>query len=554
VAGYKVCYPLMALSAVERWFSVTWQPGTVPVSPVFDSPDRVFKSGGHVMGIWSPAVGEARFESELVVYGGVRLDARKTYTCSATVCGGRGAAVTEAVGDYVARSGLPGLPRFASGFDDAVKLLAAGWLDSAARQGTLWRHAVWGDSFPPARAEDVPAYLLWLASNGADPVMNARLRETARAAITNLPAGCFGVAGISHVKRPTGALLYGHLEGLVKQAGPHASQIAKRLASGRARYTPGKVDYASTLGSEDCNGYTAMSAEEMLLNASLTGDEASIASSLAALDQMSMNYAGQVPRGAQPWEMPLHTPDIVASARLVRCYVLGYLLSGKAEHLEQARYWAWTGVSMIYLAQPTSGAIGLFATIGVIGATNWQAPNWVGQPVQWCGLVYRSALEDLARVDDAQRDVWRTLARGMTIAGLQMCFPLDDAKGRVGLLPDYFLLQPQVSDGPAINPGTLQAHLAEAYDKTPMYTVTRLACGSLAHVPGEVRQEKGAADALKLTVTAWPQEAYRVLITRAGRAPSAVRWNGMAVTPQYLSDARVIIVPLKGSGTLDLEL
>jgi len=271
---------------------------------------------------------------------------------------------------------------------------------------------------------------------------------------------------------------------------------------------------------------------------------------LAVLDKMSSNYGGQVPRGAQPWEMPLHTPDIVASARLARCYVMGYLLSGKPAYLEQARYWSWTGVTMVYLTPPTEGAVGNYATIGVIGATNWQAPNWIGQPVQWCGLVYRSALEDLARVDETQRGTWQTLARGITLAGLQMCFPIGDEKGRGGLLPDYFLLRQQMSDGPAINPGTVQANLAEAYGKTPMYTVTRLDSGSLVHVPGEMRQEKSGDGGTRLAITAWPESEYRVLITRADRAPDAMTWNDRAVVPQHVADARALIVTLKGSGTL----
>ena len=549
--AYKVCYPLMALAAGGRWLSVAWRSDAIPVSPLFDSPDRVFNSGGHVLGVWSPAVGAARFESEFALYGGVRLEAGKTYGCSVTVCGGQGDAVTAASADYVARAGLPPVPRYAGGFDGAVRLLSAGWLDSDARQGNLWRHAVWGKAFPPARAEDVPAYLLWLSAYAPDAALKARLAEAARAAVADLPAGCFGVGGISHVKRPVGALLYGDLEGLVRQAGPRAAQLARQLADGVSRYAPGKADYASTLGSDHCNGFTALSAEELLLSASLTGDEGAIQAALAVLDKMTANYAGQVPRGAQPWEMPLHTPDIVASARLVRCYVLGYLLSGKAGYLAQARYWAWTGVTMIYLSPPTAGEVGLYATIGVMGATHWQAPNWIGQPVQWCGLVYRSALEDLARVDEAQRGVWQTLARGVTVAGLQMCFPVGDKEGRGGLLPDYFLLREQKSDGPAINPGTLQAHLAEAYGKTPMYTVTRLANGSLAHVPGEVRQEKSNSGTSRLKITAWPEGEYRVLLTRVDKPEGRMTWNGTALTPQTLAVSRAVIVTLKGNGALE---
>jgi len=553
VDAYKVCYPMMALTAEGLWFSVVWQAGEVPVSPLFDSPDRVFHSGGHVFGVWSPAVGDARFEGELVVYGGVKLAANKKYACSSTVCGGKGRAVTEAVGSYVARTGLPPPPRYANGFDDAVRLLASGWLDSASRQGNLWRHAVWGTHFPPQPAEDPPAYMLWLAANTAEAALKARLRETAQAVIASLPKGATGINGVSHVKRPTGALLYGDLEGAVNQARVRAAQLAAQLAQGEARYKPGKVDYASTLGGDACNGFTSLSAEEMLSDASLVGDETVVAAALAALDKMTERYDGQVPRGAQPWEMPLHTPDIIASARLVRCYVLGYLLSGRQEYLEHARYWAWTGVTMVYLTQPTQGPVGLYATIGVIGATNWQAPNWIGQPVQWCGLVYRSALEDLARVDAAQRGTWQTLARGITVTGLQMCFPLGDSEQRGGLLPDYFLLKPQVSEGPAINPGTVQEDLAEAYGKTPMVTATRLTNGSLVHAPGEVLQGQTAEGTVKLSVTAWPENEYRILITRVRRAPAKALWNGTAVAPQFLNGARTLIVTLRGSGTLDLS-
>jgi len=93
-----------------------------------------------------------------------------------------------------------------------------------------------------------------------------------------------------------------------------------------------------------------------------------------------------VPRGAQTWEVPLHTPDILASAHLVRCYLYAYQLTGDADLLEQARYWAWTGVPFVYLEQPVPGDVGLYATIPVFGATQWVA-SWLGKPVQWCGLV-----------------------------------------------------------------------------------------------------------------------------------------------------------------------
>ena len=40
---------------------------------------------------------------------------------------------------------------------------------------------------------------------------------------------------------------------------------------------------------------------------------------------------------------------------------------------------------------------------------------------------------------------------------------------RQGLLPDYYLLRPQISYGPAINPGTVQADAIRFFNKPALY-------------------------------------------------------------------------------------
>ena len=558
VDSYKICYPMATLVADGQWFSMRWRTDkTYPRSLLFDSPDRVFNSGGHVMGLWAPAVGGVREENGFSLYGGVTLKDRG-YFGGVTLTGGKGDTVVEPLKDYLRRGVLlrnEDNLKAAPDFDETVRLLASGWLDSKGRVGTQFRHAVAPNNFPPQPAQDPPAYMLWLASQTPDEALKKRLTATAQDIIASLPKEATGVDGVSHVQRPTGALLYGNLDLLAQRAAPRARQIAARLADGTATYTsaPGTINYASTLGATHCNGFTAIPAEEMLAHATLTGDEDAIRAALAVLDKMTGHYAGTVPRGAQPWEMPLHTPDILASARLVRCYVLGYLLSGNEAYLEQARYWAWTGLTMVYLEPPVEGEekVGLYATIGVIGATEWNLPNWIGQPVQWCGLVYRSALDDLARVDAPHRRLWEQIAKGITMAGVQMMFPIDDPEGRGGLLPDYWLLKQQVGEGPAINPGTLQAGLAEAYGKTPLYTATRLADGSLVHLPGDARQAT-AEGVLKLQITTWAEGDYRALLTRVSRPPSSVKWNGAPIESRFLANEKVLILPLNGSGTLEM--
>jgi hypothetical protein len=557
VERYKLCYPLMAINADDRWLALNWREPTPELSTVFDSPDRIFNSGGHLLGLWSPAVGEDRLQGETEVYGTMRLEGGRTYTVQAAIIGGSGGTAVDVMIDYVQRHGLPELPEFAPGFDGAVELLAYGWLKSAARDGLRWRHAVWGDRFKPSLAPDVPAYMLWLAANIEEATLKKELQKTAERVIAQLSAGHPGVGGVSHIKLPLGALLYGDLEAHIRKAADRVRQSAATLAANNGyaiyRQAKDKPDYAETLDRAHCNGFTAITAEKMLQDATLTGERDAIAAALRALDRMTKLYAGGVPRGAQPWEMPLHTPDIMASAHLTRCYVLGYLLSGRAEYLEQARYWAWSGLSMIYLAPPVDGAVGLYATIAVMGATNWVAPNWIGQPVQWCGLVYRSALEELARIDDQLGDTWRRIARGITITGLQMTFPIDDPDNLGGLLPDYFLLKQQKRDGPAINPGTVQANLAEVYGKTPMYTLTRLSNGMLIHAPGEVTENGDADGTITLKIDAWPKTEYKVLVTGIHAAPGKVRWNSSRdVRMNYLTNAKALIVYLSGDGVLSV--
>ena len=568
VDDYKLCYPMTALAADGRWFSMRWTRWYPQVSLLFDSPDRVFNSGGHVMGLWSPAVGVAREENAFALYGGLTLEAGRHYNFTVTLDGGTGDTIAESLAYCIQlRSNVPAVMQLKPDFDETVRLLAAGWLDSKGRVGTQFRHAVWGGSFPAQPAQDPPAYMLWLAGQTKDEALKKRLKETAQEFIATYPKDATGVDGVSHVRQPTGAFLYGNLDLLVQRAAPKAKQLAERLADGTATYRPAKdkPDYGSTLGATHCNGFTAISAEEMLSNATLTGNEEAIRAALAVLDKMTEHYAGTVPRGAQPWEMPLHTPDILASARLIRCYVLGYLLSGNKAYLEQAHYWAWTGMAMVYLTPPVEGKVGLYATIGVIGATNWEAPNWVGQPVQWCGLVYRSALNDLARIGDhIDCHLWEEVACGITMAGVQMCFPLDDPQGRCGLLPDFYLLKEQVSDGPAINPGTLQAGLAEAFRKTPLYTVMRIEDGSLFHLPGEAEtrislMERSSKmwppippNTVILHVTTWVEGEYRALLTRVTRPPSSVKWNGKPIEGRFLADANALIVTLNGNGELEI--
>jgi hypothetical protein len=196
---------------------------------------------------------------------------------------------------------------------------------------------------------------------------------------------------------------------------------------------------------DTASGYCAARAIQLLDFARLTGDTASLQAGIKSLDFMKHF---RDPRGAQTWECPLHTPDILASAYLVHAFVRGYELTGNTHYLDSARAWAITGLPFVYQwsNEPTMA----YATIAVFGATHWRAPNWMGMPVQWCGYVYADALAMLAPLDHTMD--WKRIATGILTTAEQMQYPSGEF---AGCEPDSFQLASQKRNGPAINPCAL---------------------------------------------------------------------------------------------------
>ncbi len=561
-AAHKFCYPLMALADSSSWFAFEWdmawpcvprgrrraERSPIPAfAPVFDTPDRQFKSGGHLFALWAPGVGAARRESD------TRLFASEPFTSGAveaTLSAGAGGDVTDALAARYPLGRLPPTPALEAG--KACDVLARGWLDSGIREGASGcRHAL-GERWYPGRAADVPALMLWLASATPDAARAADLTAAANEMIAALPANSAerkGLGGgVSHVRRPAAPLVFGDPIAYAISAGGTAKSLARQLASGKRIWrkpADGKPDYGETLGSDHCNGYTSMTVSGMLGGALWTGDEGLIAETLAVLDKFTEIYGNDVPRGAQPWEMPLHTPDIVASGNIVNCYVRGYLLSGNPRYLERARYWARTGMTMIYFVDPPTDvpdAIGRYATIGVIGATNWAAPNWIGLPVQWCGLVYAAALADLAEIetDTGLAALWRHLAKGITASGVDQSFLPSDGE-KVGLLPDSFALVQQVRRDPPINPGTVQENVSN-FIGLPYYRVIRAVPGgkTLVHVPGCVTAKEPKSNELaRVEIAAWPKAQYKAFFSRVQK-PAAVKSDGQPVPFKFSGNVMTV--------------
>jgi hypothetical protein len=545
----KVTLRLMALAAQDRYIGLVWQPDA-NLSAVFDSPDRLFGSGGHLMGMIFPGSdGQNRVEGSLIPYWPGLVRSNEPVVLRAVIIGGRAQSVVPAVQHYVALCGLPPLPASAPAAADYFNLAAHGWLDSQIRTNGLFRHAYW-PGFSAQPAADACVWIRWLAGKVSDADLQTRLVSTASLGIQQVPGEQnLNNYQIAHVQYPLPALLYNAAVVNADSALVNARNLLSRFQpDGTVLYqpTPRGTDYGKTHYAPDANGLIATCLEALLENAAFAGDRRLLDTGLGYLRALG-KFRNTVPRGAQTWEVPLHTPDILASAKLLRCYTLGYELTGDTDFLDQARYWAWTGVPFIYLAPPTGGAVGIYATIPVFGASDWVA-SWFGVPVQWCGLAYADALNRFLKYDPG--GPWRQLADGIAASGIQQSWPLEDTE-RVGLLPDSYQLRPQIRSGPAINPGTVESAAVRYYRQPTVYDFHAFPWhGLLVHAAGELGAITESSDGLGFTVTNWSSAQASVLVNGFTNQPR-VRLDGREIQlvfpHEYQASTGRLVLRLQGT-------
>jgi hypothetical protein len=552
----KITVPLMAIQNGGLYVGLAWKMDP-QVTALFDSPDRIYRSGGHVMGLLFPGSdGSNREEGRLLPYQGQRLGASRVFQASASILGGRGESVVPAVRQYVQTHPLPDAPPVGAGLQSYVRLAAHGWLDSKIRVGNRYRHAYWPgiSGFAPTPAADAALFMEWLARRTADRALASRLLAASEAAILEVPLAQRHAAGVSHVRYPSPALAFGATEQAVQSVAAEARSLLQRFEPDGVilyRPTPGELDYGRTHFAKHANGLTAPVVEALLKDAALCGDPELIRQALgklAALDR----YRNEAPRGAQTWEVPLHTPDILASAHLVSAYLIGYELTGRSDLLEKARYWAWTGVPFVYLTPPSPGRVGLYATVPVFGATQWTG-SWFGLPVQWCGLVYADALYRLARYDGA--GPWKRLADGIAASGIQQSWPASDAD-LGGLLPDSFAPATQTRNPVAINPGTVQACAIRLFGGPMLYDFRRLrASGLIVHAPAGIAVLSDTRTKAAFVVQGWLGSPYDVLVNRVGPHPKVTidgKPADLAGDSRYDAGAQRLILRVQGKPRIEI--
>gem|GEM_PF-1961370 len=185
------------------------------------------------------------------------------------------------------------------------------------------------------------------------------------------------------------------------------------------------------------------------------GDTEYLEAGLKGLEYVRKNF--KRPEGAQVWEIPLHAPDILPAGMLPECFILAYRATGDKSYLDDAVFWARTGISFVYLWNAHDRDVMAYATIPIYGSSFYLG-TWNGVPVQWCGMWYARGILYLSRYDNSRP--WREIGEGITRCCMQQqVYYGDPKKSRWFCYPDVWNVTANWYGGADISPGDITRNI-----------------------------------------------------------------------------------------------
>jgi hypothetical protein len=420
-------------------------------SPRFSSPNFDEGKLNHRMALFLPSTPDFVAENKDEAKAPFHIAEGKSIHLDATIIVDEGPVLTVLRDWLRQRSGLPKPTQPARLFQQELDLCRTGFLK------TMWNEKAqgWSHCIGWAPGIDAPGFcsLLWMdsqLSTNAEgrAASKARVDFAAEKMMKDYGAGIFLSQNRCHILQWEFPFLYGDLpEALANFDGQVRHLIQSQHTNGSWLIELGKKPNEQALGREGDSvlGTCAIRAQTLLRYARITGSREAFAAGERALAFME-NF--RVPRGAQSWECPVYEPDILAAGHAVRAYDEAYRVTGNERWLQDAVYWAETGVPFIYLWSHPNRPMMLGATLPVFGST-FYTHSWLAMPVQWNGLVYSYAVAHLA--DDLKKhslsktnsilpisldftaDDWRRVVELITVSGEYQQFPDGD---KIGSYPD----------------------------------------------------------------------------------------------------------------------
>jgi hypothetical protein len=572
---HKITLPLMAIEQNGVTTAMMWQPmknwareHTMPAA-TFASPNFLDAQPNHLMELFVPNVPE--WTSENGTYASRPYHARREELLRVeyVIVAGRKTSVVSMARRWYEIFGAPEPPPSPHDAARTYELCMQNfgetmyWPDEKG-----WRHHMYLDQrsgFHPFMAGELLSHA---ARSGNDKwVMRTNL--AGRSIVETLGPIASRLARPSDVQ---GTLASQRADGT------WAFKNTPRMMEQTKEFTHGKYADLGEDGST-CLGTTVMPALPILRHALITGDPDCVKAGLRALEAMNRF---RVPRGAQVWEVPELVPDIRAAALAVEAYRMGFQLTGQERWLDEAQYWAWTGVPFLYawhvpiettpaqiqvsrsktdwsdrrLAPAAEGfgnpnrQVTPYATIPVFGTT-FYVIGWFGNVVQWCGLEWAYQVLDL--LEFRPDPLLKAIADGVVCSGEQQML---DREPWVGLYPDVWDLGTNSALGAYIS-AVLPLQCLRAQGNAPadaqVWARVLRPGGRTMHVSGWGRVMKVACAGRELVVECdfAPGQVNELVIVGADK-PSTVR-VGEEVLPagdgenhwQYRPEERAMVLRVK---------
>ena len=376
-------------------------------SAVFASPDRLDNHRSHLMGLFLPAVPEFVEPNRRQASTPYRLAAGHELTLGSRIfADGRAADALAVVDEWFRLNQLPGPVPLPHGSHDAeIEFCMRGYLESlwVADEQKWWTSKGMLMMSEKGRPRTFVADLLLGEIASADADLSRACRQRADQVI----------ALIGGQPRLDAQRFSGRQDLAFASPGPPARLLATREEDGSWRFDADHVGTGPFLGANYYElgpdralevGTCAQKASAILRYARISGDRTAYESMEKTLLLME---SFDVPRAAQVWEVPVHTPDILAAADAVDAYIEAYRISGNQRWLQDAVTWARRGLPFVYLWEDPEKPFLVGGSIPVFGAT-WYQGSWFGKPVQWNGLRYANAILKLDEYD--QSFPWRQVA------------------------------------------------------------------------------------------------------------------------------------------------
>ncbi len=536
---YKICMPVMAVTAGDILVGLMWDPlqkwdgERQQLSARFASPNWKDGQDNHLMGLFLPSIPEYVPENKDRAAKPYPLKAGKEIRLNASIVAASSGQLMGIVDQYLAAFGPLGKLSLPEDYDAIMKKCRVGYME------TMWDAKAVGtkhwDGGPAQQFPNACAILWQDAVWSTDPEVKQKQKARVKLIVDKAlekkgPAGlvdpidtrAFGTLPC-HIRGYFLPLCIGHLEpGLAAWK----ERIEKEcLATQRPDGSWPVAGHASCRqGEEIVSGTIAELAGSVLLYARVTGDERALKAGLKALEVLK---GLPVPRGAQVWECPKYTPDILASGHALWAYLEAYQITGEQKYLEQAKYWGKTVFPFVYLWQAPDRDIVEYCTIAVFG-TSFYTHSWLARPVQWCGLVPAYWMFRLGELDEGYP--WKELGQGIVDNAIQQMFSVW--KRYPGTYTDSIGLIDRNVSPCRFEPESMMKPILLMRD-TPVEVGTRIvdAPGGKIHISTAARLKAAAYDAAKKTVSCeieYPQDETSYLVV-AGTTPAAVHKDGKAL-------------------------